>query len=182
MFKINTELKNLFEKLYFHEIDARDKIESRLKLPFGILAVVIGSITYMIDKKIIPTSDSLVLMFGILLASSMLSLVVSCYFFIRSWHGYTYQLIPTAKSIDNHIKATFELYTIESPGNAENWTMEELNDALLSYYRDFSTWNMENNDTKSKYLERTIHWLIISFLLTIASYFPFIIENALKGL
>ena len=46
----NTELKQFYEKLYFLEIEARDKVQARLQLSLTLLLAVIGAVVFMFQN------------------------------------------------------------------------------------------------------------------------------------
>jgi len=46
----DTELKEFYEKLYFLEAEARDKIHSRLQLPLTLILAIIGAVAFLLQN------------------------------------------------------------------------------------------------------------------------------------
>ena len=164
-------LFDLYEKLYFHEIEVREKLGGRLQTPMAIIVSLIGVLTFLIqnfDKEQGTTSATI---FVVLLISSSVTLVAAIYFFVRSWYGNTYAFLPSAEATEQYrllLQNTYEQY---KDGNvlAENY----LHDYLCTNYIRCATQNTECNDKRSLNLHKTNGTLIVSTVFVAFSFLVF---------
>lgn len=165
------QLFDLYEKLYFHEIDVREKLSSRLQTPMAIIVSLTGVLGFLIQKFDIHQSSNTSSIFIFLLIVSAISLVCSAYFFIRSWHGNTYAFLPSAEDTENYKKLLEDTYRSYNKGDslAEGY----LNDYLCSYYINCATQNTRCNDLRSINLHKTNKTLIIATLFVSISFIVF---------
>lgn len=164
-------LFDLYEKLYFHETEVREKLSSRLQTPMAIIVSLIGVLGFLmqnIDRQQVSSAAILIVM---LIVASAISLLGAIYFFIRSWYGNTYAFLPSAEDTENYRKVLESTYEQYKDGNilAEGY----LNDYLCSNYIKCATQNTRCNDLRSLNLHRTNGTLIIATLLVALSFLAF---------
>ncbi|MGC2049823.1 MAG: hypothetical protein WA635_14585 [Gallionella sp.] len=164
-------LFDLYEKLYFYEIEVREKLSSRLQAPLAIIVSLIGVLGFLMQNFDKQQATSAASLFSILLVASAISLSSNIYFFIRSWYGYTYEFLPTADDTEKYRRVLESTYKQFKDGNilAENY----LNDYLCSYYIKCSTQHTRYNDLRSLYLHKTNGTLIITTLFVAVSFLTF---------
>ena len=97
-------LFDLYEKLYFHEIEVRERLGSRLQTPLAIIVSLIGVLAYLFQNFAQDHIALNVFMFLGLLGLSTVALLVAVYFFIRSWYGHTYAFLPSADATEQYRK------------------------------------------------------------------------------
>lgn len=164
-------LCDLYEKLYFHEIEVREKLGGRLQTPMAIIVSLIGVLTFLIqnfDKEQGTTSATT---FLVLLILSVVTLVAAIYFFVRSWYGNTYAFLPSAEATEQYrllLQNTYEQYK-DGDVLAENY----LNDYLCTNYIRCATQNTQCNDKRSLNLHKTNGTLIVSTVLVAFSFLVF---------
>lgn len=156
-------LFDLYEKLYFHEIEVREKLGGRLQTPMAIIVSLIGVLTFVVqnfDREHGTTSARL---FLVLLTSSVCTLVAAIYYFVRSWYGNTYAFLPSAEATEQYRKLLQNTYEQYKEGDvlAENY----LNDYLCTNYIRCATQNTQCNDNRSLNLHKTNGALIVSTIL-----------------
>tara|TARA_R110001583_G_scaffold177935_1_gene333586 strand:- start:276 stop:803 length:528 start_codon:yes stop_codon:yes gene_type:complete len=165
--------KGFYEKIYFHEIDVRDKLEGRLKLPMTVFAVLIAMALFLFNDSIKEKTCELSFIFITIYTNACLIFILSVFFFIKSWYGYTYKMIPNAIAIENYYQEIYESYLSQDENEAVAWTNEAFEEYLLTTFRDYAAFNTVNNDKKSYnlYLSNTL--MLISLLLFSIAYYPY---------
>jgi len=169
-------LFKIFESAYFHELEMREKLTTRLQIPLSVIAVLLGFLAFMLRNKD-PELQSYI--FTFLLSTTALFIFASIICFVISWYSYKYKLLPTAKSTDEYRNELIELY--KEYKNSEELVDKYLKEYLFNYYRDFSSINTLINDKKSFYLYLTNLFLIFSILLSISTFIPYYYENLDKS-
>jgi len=169
------QLFQLYKQLYFDEIERREKIESRLQLPFAIMVVVFGILTYMLQHVCNYDSNLASYLFWVFFGISCCFFVLSILFFARSWLGYKYRLLPTPESTEKYREECAELY--RKYENCDDLVENAIYQYLFNAYVEYSSWNMANNDTKMLNLERSGKALFVSFLFCILMLGPFFLGN-----
>jgi|TARA_R100001129_G_scaffold66309_2_gene45282 hypothetical protein len=167
------ERRGFYEKLYFHELEVRDKIEGRLKLPMASFVITSGMAVYLYNSLLNTCLGADNNLLSGLYLGGLLFLAISIYFFIRAWFGYTYKMIPDTVSLENYYQEILEKYSKASPSDAIDWTSEAFSEYLLTTFRDYSAHNTVNNDKKAHYLHRSISTVLLSFLLYVSCYYPY---------
>lgn len=59
-------LFELYEKLYFHEVESKEKISSRLQIPLAILLAIIGVLSHIVKGVTLKCPDTWSVTFWIL--------------------------------------------------------------------------------------------------------------------
>lgn len=167
------ERKEFYEKLYFHELDVREKLVSRLKLPMTAFAILTAMTFFLFNDNLKEKSGELSCIFLAIFTSGCLALFFSIFFFIRSWYGYTYKMLPNAVVIENYYKEIYDNYFDIDEDKSEEWTNEAFNEYLLTTFRDYAAFNTVNNDRKSYFLYLSNTAMLISLLLLSFAYYPY---------
>lgn len=163
-------LFDLYEKLYFHEIEVRERLGSRLQTPLAIIVSLIGVLAYLFKNF---AQDHVALnapIFIGLLVLSTVTLGVAIYFFVRSWYGHTYAFLPSADATEQYRQLLQETYKQYKDGNTLVDTY--LNDYLCTKYIACATQNTHCNDERSMNIHKT-NKAIITATLIIALTFLF---------
>jgi hypothetical protein len=162
-----------YEKLYFQELDSRNKIENRLRLPFTIFAIVFAMVGFLFNEALVVKNVTLSGFFWLFYISSTIALILSIFFFVKAWYGYTYLLMPEASIQEGYYSEILESYRTDYPKMAESWASEAFQEYLLATYSKYASHNTQNNDKKSDNLHKSITSLLISFTLASVSYLPY---------
>ncbi len=165
--------RKFYEKLYFHELEVRDKVENRLKLPFSIFAIVFTLAVFLFNEVLVKKSVTVDAFFWTVYLGALLALVFAVGFFIVSWYGYTYKMLPTASDVEAYYGQILTDYQKVSPHKARAWAKEAFDDYLMETFKTYATHNTRNNDRKAFYLHRCVTALIISFMLICVAFYPY---------
>jgi len=107
---------------------------------------------------------------------------VSTYFFIRTYHNYSYGYLPKPKEIEKDIKDFKEYYKtiIVNGDKISNKVEEDMRNYITTWYIESSEKNTTNNDMKSYFRHMTYKWFIGILVFLILSSFMFFLNNLLK--
>ena len=164
-------LFDLYEKLYFHEIDVREKLSGRLQTPMAIIVSLVGVLTYLLQNFDNGHTGNSVVVFLSLFSLSSVMLVFAIYFFVRSWYGNTYAFLPSAEATEQYrqlLQKTYEQYK-----NGDALAETYLNDYLCTKYISCATQNTQCNDLRSLNLHKTNGSLIASTVLVAVTFLVF---------
>lgn len=163
----------LYEKLYFHEIDSREKLNSRLQTPLTLIVLFVGVLAFLLQNYGHQGFSVAAILFSALVVLSVAALASAAFFFVKSWYNNTYSFLPSAQDTENYRQTLIKFY--EPYENGEQLASEHFSDYLMSYYVRYSSANTECNDRRSIYLHKTNSALIvtaaIAFLAFLALFF-----------
>lgn len=166
------DLFNLYEKLYFHELETREKILNRLQIPLAIIVSFVSFYGY-VAKGIDLSNEFWNVILYVLLLLSLILFSLSLYNFIRAFFNHTYELIPTAVETEGYRKQLIEHYK----GYATSGQLVEdaFDNYLYKYYAECATANTKINDKRSSFIHNCNKWLVsnLPFLFLVFLIFSF---------
>ena len=165
----------LYEKLYFHELERREKISARLSLPIAATVANVGLLSFMLNSAGRPQGNFYSVSFWFLFCASSVALLAGAWFFRKAWFGHTDKLLPTADQIEIYHADLVRTY--EEFENSEDLVKKHFNDFLFDYYKRFSSANAINNDQRSYDIYRANAALTVAVLLALASAIPFYVSH-----
>lgn len=166
------DLFKFYEKLYFHEIEMREKLNARIQTYLAIIAAQFGFIAFIINNTQNLSLKGIGLSFIMLLSVTTLLLFLAIIYFVRSWYNYEYAFLPSANDTEDYRNQLIETY--KNYDDAESLVENALKDYIYKYYAECSSNNTENNDRRSLNFHKTATVLIFSFcfsLITIALFY-----------
>lgn len=169
----NVSFKELYEKLYFHEIESREHLNGRLQTPLAIIMSIIAILAFMLQNlnKDIWSLGSL--MFYIFFFASVLSIGISIYYFVKSWYGNTYSFIPSAAETENYRKLLVDTY--KSYPEGQKLSESYFEEYVLNCYVNCSSINTACNDQRSISLHKTNTYIIITGITAFLAFLMFYI-------
>lgn len=167
----NPRRLELYEKLYFHELDRRDKIASRLSTPLGALIGAIGIVAFLLNSNSKIPSEVLRSAFWLIIVAAIVTLLVGGWYFRKAWFGHTDRHVATAEQIDDYHSKLEQQYR-DQP-DAASLVESHFEQYLLDTYRRSATTNAINNDQRSSALYRAGCWLTSAVVLALLSTIPF---------
>ena len=111
-----------YEKLYFHERDLWEKIESRYRTPLTLFAALFPFIGFLSRELFIAEAVPYNFLVWVPLSASIALFVFAVYFLSRSMYGYHYQLMPTPDVLEEYREEIKTEYFKISPEEAIDWT------------------------------------------------------------
>src|SRR5688500_12817897 len=132
-----TELRQLYEKLYFLEIDARDKLHGRLQLSLTLLLVVGGVVLYFFQNADYERGSWtwVRLAFVFFFCSGIVMLVFAVGFFIKAFYNHAYQFLPDSAETARYqarLEDTYRDYE-----GQQVLVSEALEKYLVNYYVEY---------------------------------------------
>lgn len=166
----------LYEKLYFHELERREKISARLTLPFGAMLATIGLLSFMLNAEVRPLGQHF---FWLLFSAACVALLIGAFFFRLAWFGHSDKLLPTASNIEAYhteLKAIYAPYP-----NADELVARHFGDFIFDYLKRDSSANAVNNDRRSYNIYRANVALTVAVLLAFVTAVPFYAYRTSSG-
>ena len=166
-----------YERLYFHELDRREKINARLSLPFGAMLATVGLLSFMLNSGRHPDSILWQGLFWLLFLAASGALVVGAWNFRRAWFGHTDRQLPTAAEIEAYhakLAETYDEFT-DQKDQLVNFNFDKF---LFDYVVRTSSANTINNDNRSSFIFRANYSLTLAVLLSLFAAVPFYIGHS----
>jgi hypothetical protein len=165
------QLFAFYEKLYFQELERREKLSARLNVPLAILVAVIGFLSFMLNGAPISISGWSSFLFWAFFVSACGATAIGAWFFKASWFGHTDKLLPTANETEAYRAQLIELY--KDFDEKEQWVEESLKQYLYDYYKQFSSENTVNNDARAYHLYCATYAITVAVLLAFSAFVPY---------
>lgn len=178
--EIDRYFDSLNEKLYFHEIERRDKQGERLQIPLAMLVAVAGFVGQMLQNIVRGTVSFWAVWFWIFIAVTSISFIAGVYHLIKILRGHIYDFVPEAKHWDDYLtrcKSTYETYS-----DSTELVTVALRHAINESFKKCWSRNAAINDQKSFSLQRLNVWLGTAALSAFLAYFVFYFGALDKGL
>lgn len=160
-------LDGVFERLYFHEIENRDKAMQRLQLPlvaFLALVGLLGHIAQNAQRSLASAGLWLWLCFS--LAATVLVLVIV--FFVLSLTSHTYSFIPVPREWQDYRDQCAKFYQHED--DAEKLIDAALQKGLADRFAECATINGRINARKSFYIFTILRLLVTGAFFSMLAY------------
>jgi hypothetical protein len=172
------EIFELYEKLYFHEIDVREKLNARLQMPLALIVSLIGALAFMLQNYAFQIS-LLSSLFLFLLICAFLCLTWAIYYFVRSWFGNEYCFLPSAKATRDYHAQLKTLY--KEFAKREQIVAFYFRNYISRYYVDCSSKNTECNDRRSAYVHKTSGAIIFTAVIAFFAFMTFYVGKLDKS-
>lgn len=170
----------LNEKLYFHEIERRDKLGERLQIPLAMFVAIAGFVGQMLQNiERGQRSTWAVIFWGTMIVASI-AFFTGLFYLLRILKGHIYSYLPTAPHWDAYRSQCESLY--KEYKHASELVTGALQHALNKSYVDCWTRNAAINDQKSFSMQRLNEALGVAALAAFAAYFFFYFGELEKGL
>ena len=171
-----SELTKLYERLYFHELDRRDKIAARQATPLGAMVGLVAIIAFLLNNKPTFSDHNLALFFWATLGAAAACLIVGAWHFRDSWLQHNERHVATAAEIDDYFNK-LEKHYADKP-DAPDLVEHDFSQFLLDTYRRSATTNAQQNDLRSNSLHSAGTWMTIAVCLVLVSTIPYHLGKA----
>lgn len=163
-----------YEKLYFHELENREKLTARLQLTLGLLTVLVGVFSYMAtrynSKAVVTTGVDDV--FFLLSALALLLLSAGAWFFVKAFWGHDYHCLPIATTIENYRQTLGTTYKDFVDG--DTLASGHYRDFLLKYFAECASSNADVNTVRAHFLHRSNGYILVAIPAVILAAIAFI--------
>ena len=161
----------LYEKLYFQELDRREKLSSRLNVPLAVLVATIGFLSFMLNSAPNQSEGAAQILFWFFFVCACIAVSIGTWFFKSSWFGHTDKLLPTANETEAYRQTLIEFY--EEFDEKKKLVEDALRKYLYDYYKQFSSQNTTNNDARSYHLYLATYAITVSVFLAFLAFIPY---------
>ena len=177
----SAELKQFYEKLYFQEVETRDKIHGRLQLPLTLLLAIAGAVVFLFQNFEYQTGVWTAQRIAFVFFFSSGSVILACAmtWFVKALYNNEYYFLPDSKKTAEY-KALLE-ETYKDYDERYKLVSDALDEYLTDYYIDYATFNTQVNDRRSVYIHLCNGAIIGAAVLFIAAYLMFYFGDLDKG-
>lgn len=167
----------LHEKLYFHEIEAREKLTARLQLSFVVLSAIIAAWLYVLGHINFSGQNHPFNLAIFLVAYSIATVLigVACLEFIRALWGHSYVCLPIATEIEKYRVLLFTTY--EKYEDGKDVAEQYFSKFMARYYSECSADNSMVNSRRydrlhdcTSYLVYSVPYLLISGVVFVLAH------------
>ncbi|MFA5794331.1 MAG: hypothetical protein WC980_04605 [Candidatus Brocadiia bacterium] len=170
------EYQNFIERVYWKELERRDKIYSQLTLPVTLVTILSGVVAYY-WKILIPSSkwDPASIILGICCLCSSITVIASIILLSRVLKKSDYANLPYTEDIHKYLSDTVKYYAAnKSPTASWDDTDRDINVFFYKAFMDASTMNARNNDKKSALLYWAHQINVASVIIIIIGFLPYL--------
>ncbi len=141
-----------YERMYFHELDNREKLTARLQLSLAILTALVALLAYIVSRTTLQSGPGpfAVAAFLVSFASSTATLSASAWFFIRALWGHSYECLPVATEIEKYRELLAETYKDYPDGDSLTATHHKR--FLVRYFAECASVNASVNQRRYELL------------------------------
>lgn len=166
------DISQFFKDAYEFEHQRKDALNARLSLIFTALVVIIGAETYFINNINFNPTDIFKIIFFILLAMTLISIVFTFYFLCKCLFSFKYRYVSRPNKIINYI-TDLEIYNEKSSKSIDiNRKIENL---LNLQHSNSASKNRDNNKIKNGYFIRALKAIFVASIFVGLSAIPYYI-------
>jgi len=160
------------EKVYYYELERKEKLIARLSLPLAILVALLTFFSYMLDKAPAPTAGTTGLFFWIFYWYACICLAVGVWKFWRAWNLRVFdKALTTLEDIEAYRDSMLKLYATFADGVEE--ANKQIHILIYNQYVMGATTNALNNDKRLRYLNELSTFMAATILFALLSFIPF---------
>src|SRR5688500_4912950 len=134
------------KELYTTSWSRRDALTGGIATPISVTTAIGGAVVLMVRSFEVDLSYR-ALLFALAVSLAAIALALAAYNLTRSYFGYDYQTIPTARQLANHF-ASLEEYFRRRP-SSERSADHEFTKYLFGRYVEAAEVNTINNESKA---------------------------------
>lgn len=161
-----------YEKVFYQELDRKEKLYARLNMPFAIIAAVLTFLSYMLSKAPTTEDGTTAIWFWIFYLCTCIVLFIGSLYFRAAWAlRDSDRGIPTLLDLETHRRNFSDNYQIywDTPEEAD----AHFKNLLQNYFIEGATINTENNDKRGIYIRSLSNYATAAILLALLSFIPF---------
>lgn len=172
------ERLQMYREMYYYELDMKERINSRVSIPLGIITLLASAaFCFIKDFFNIPKSSLKVVCF-ILLILYIIFLIASIVSIIYSYYGYEYHYLPKPQEIDNYIEEiksyyedNYEKYFSQDCMSKQDLILNDVNSFFINKYITTTEHNQKLN-FKKLICQRYSIFFIIATITIGTIFFP----------
>ncbi|HEP1897484.1 TPA: hypothetical protein VCC33_003308 [Kluyvera cryocrescens] len=151
------KLFDLYEKVYFSEIENKDKLHTRVQTIFSLIVIEVTVLTYLAKNTSLENVPCLSIIVILLTIGSFFMVIYSCFRLQKAFWGNAFRYLPTPNDINTYrlelieYEKTFIDYCnknkikYENEHNPDNKIQEYIAKELM----ECTSWNIKKNEDRS---------------------------------
>ncbi|MDC6383313.1 hypothetical protein BW687_024410 [Pseudomonas graminis] len=164
------------EKVYYYELERKEKLIARLSLPLAILVALLTFFSYMLEKAPITAAGSVGLFFWIFYWYACICLGLGVWKFWRAWNLRVFdKALTTLENIEAYRNSMLELYADFDDGEEE--ADKQISLLIYNQYVTGATTNALNNDRRLAYLNELSTFMAATIFFALLSFIPFYVYH-----
>ena len=169
----NEELKEFYERLYFQEVEARDKLSARLQLPLTLILAIIGATAFLLQNFDYQagawTASRVAFLF--FLASGSIILILAIKWFVNAMYNNEYHFLPDSTKTADYKQLLDETY--KEFQEREKLVSDALDKYIMEAYVQYAAFNTNVNDRRSAFIHLCNGAIIATAVLLISAFLAF---------
>lgn len=164
----------LHEKLYFHELDSREKLTARLQLSAAILTAFVGGLVYILYRlgvNIHPTPFAHAV-FVISYVAAVALIAGASWYFVRALWNHSYECLPMATELEKYrtlLGATYQGFPDGDATATSHWEA-----FLVRYFSECAATNAAVNSTRYECLHKSTSFIVFAIPAAVIATLAFI--------
>lgn len=173
--------RDIFQKQYDFELEQRNRIASATNIPIVALTILGGALSSMIiGFKYLQGIETYA--FIVVISISIASMIFSLYCVVRTFLGYSYQKIPSARELSVHL-SDLEKWHLDNGESTSSATQKAKND-FTTYFdnrlSEAAEHNSSNNIRRGNYLHDATAAVTVAFIFLMISSPFYIYQKVVK--
>jgi len=169
----DAELLVLYDKLYFHEIEMREKLAGRLQLPLTLVITLAGAFAFLfqrydLDAIRFTASHTFFILF---IVGAFIVLAVATFNIGQAWLANEYRFMPYAAQTAGYRQELIDTYAPYPEADA--LVARYLREYLQREYVDASTLNAQVNDRRSNLIDEANQRIVLAAMLLMIAFGAF---------
>jgi hypothetical protein len=176
-----TELQQFYEKLYFLELEARDKIHTRLQLSLTLLLAVGGAVVFLFQNFDYQTGTwtPLRVTFMLFFCGGIVILVIAAGLFVKAFYNPAYRFLPDSAETARYKARLEDIY--KEYDERGQLVSDALDKYVTDYYIEYGAFNTRVNDRRATYLHSCNGAIIAAATILMLAYLAFYFGDLDKG-
>lgn len=166
------KLYDFYEKVYFAEIEMKDKLHGRVQTVFSLIVIAATVLTYLAKNTAFESDLPLACLVGTLTALSFILLLYSCWRLKKAFWGNAFKYCPSSADINTYhlgliqFEKDFKDYcsTNSIPYNDEHNAEQGLTKFITTELINCSSWNSQQNEIRSSEIFESAKIFFISLV------------------
>ncbi|MEC3814151.1 hypothetical protein PNF30_16195 [Bacillus safensis] len=165
--------------MYYYEIEQKEKLNSRVTIPIGVLTLLVGLVIYYFKNIKDIDLNGWGIVFFVVYILFILSIVFCGYLVFKAYYNYTYHYLPDPTTFQNDTNKIIDYYEtnyetfFKNEGAKSELISDEINKMLCNYYKECTTQNVNMNKLKVTYLRYAGYATVIALFLALFTVLPF---------
>lgn len=169
------ELFNFYEKIYFHELELREKLNARLQTPLAILVVEVSFLAYIFTNSNADYYNGWAYSFIFLIIITTIIIGIAIGYLFKSFLNFTYKHLPSTKEINTYRDDLIKIYSPyeKSDDLVEKYTKQ----AIYNHFTEASSVNSQINEKRSHFIHRTNIFILAGIITSLLACIPYFFGN-----